>query len=63
MSCIVVISVVTLLSACAKAQNHKSAESKTSMATPMFSTGVATSSPSMAMIHSLPTCMVSPKNY
>ena len=29
MSCIVVISVVTLLSACAKAQNHKNAESKT----------------------------------
>lgn len=28
-SCVVVISMVTLLSACAKAQNHKSAESKT----------------------------------
>lgn len=28
-SCVAVISVVTLLSACAKAQNHKSAESKT----------------------------------
>lgn len=29
MSCLVVISVASLLSACAKAQNHKSAESKT----------------------------------